>query len=170
MSAPTPPGAPEEPSGPARAPDGALRVIAVYKFCKTVLMIAIGLGTLRLLNPDVAAWADRWADALALRHDRRLLGQLFALVSGLSPRRLREVAIGAFLIALLFLTEGVGLWMGKRWAEYLTVIATTLFVPFEVVQLARLVTVARLAALLINLAVVAFLIYRLRRSESVRPA
>lgn len=170
MSAPTPPGAPEEPSGPARAPDGALRVIAVYKFCKTVLMIAIGLGTLRLLNPDVAAWADRWAAALALRHDRRLLGQLFALVSGLSPRRLREVAIGAFLIALLFLTEGVGLWMGKRWAEYLTVIATTLFVPFEVVQLARLVTVARLAALLINLAVVAFLIYRLRRSESVRPA
>jgi uncharacterized membrane protein (DUF2068 family) len=60
--------------------------------------------------------------------------------------------------------------MGKRWAEYLTVIATTLFVPVEIVQLVRLVTATRLAALLINLAVVAFLVYRLRRSESRRPA
>jgi uncharacterized membrane protein (DUF2068 family) len=170
MSAPTPPGAPELPSVPARAPDPALRVIAVYKFCKTVLMTAIGLVTLRLLNPEVAAWADRWAAALALRHDRRLLSYLIALVSGQSPRRLHEFAIGAFTIALLFLTEGVGLWLGKRWAAYLTVVATSVFVPFEIVSLARRVTVTRSAALLVNLAVVAFLIYRLRRSESVRPA
>lgn len=170
MSTPTPPGTPEEHAALARAPDRALRVIAVYKFCKTVLMVAIGLGTLRLLNPDVAAWADRWAAALALRHDRRLLSQIFAVVSGLSPRRLHEVAMAAFTIALLFMTEGVGLWLGKRWAEYLTVVATTLFVPFEIVELARRVTPTRFAALLINLAVVAFLIYRLRRSESARPA
>jgi uncharacterized membrane protein (DUF2068 family) len=151
-------------------PDRALRLIAVYKFCKAALTVAIGLGTMRLLNPAVAAWADRWAAALALRHDRRLLGQLIAVVAGLSPHRLEELALGAFTIALLFITEGVGLWMGKRWAEYLTVIATTLFVPVEIVQLVRLVTATRLAALLINLAVVAFLVYRLRRSESRRPA
>lgn len=170
MSAPAPPGAPEGSSGPPRAPDGALRVIAVYKFCKTVLMTAIGLGTLRLLNPEVAAWADRWAAALALRHDRRLLSQLFALVSGLSPHRLHELAIGAFTIALLFLTEGVGLWLGKRWAAYLTVVATSVFVPFEIMQFARHVTATRSAALLINLAVVAFLVYLLRRSEALRGA
>ena len=91
-------------------------------------------------------------------------------MSGLSPGRLHALAIGAFSVALLFVVEGVGLWMGKRWAAYLTVIATTLFVPFEIVQLARLVTAARAAALLINLAVVAFLAYRLRRFEAPRPA
>lgn len=146
--------------------DRALRLIAAYKFCKAVLLVAIGLGSLRLLNPEVAAWADRWAAALALRHDRRLLGQLIAVVSGLSPHRLEALALGAFTFALLFITEGVGLWMGKRWAEYLTVIATTLFVPVEIVQLVRSVTATRLAALLINLVVVTFLVYRLRRSES----
>jgi uncharacterized membrane protein (DUF2068 family) len=170
VSAPTPPGAPEKSATPAPAPDRALRVIAVYKFCKTALMVTLGLGTLRLLNPDVAAWADRWAAALALRHDRRVLSQLFALVSGLSPRHLHELALGAFTVALLFLTEGVGLWRGKRWAEYLTVIATTLFVPFEIVSLARRVTATRSAALLINVAVVAFLVYLLRRSEALRAA
>ncbi|HVO36190.1 MAG TPA: DUF2127 domain-containing protein [Gemmatimonadales bacterium] len=170
MSAPTPAGGAGEGAAPVAAPGRTLRVIAVYKFCKAALMTAIGLGTLRLLDPAVAAWADRWAAALALRHDRRLLGQLIALVSGLSPGRLQALAIGAFAVALLFLTEGVGLWMGKRWAEYLTVVATTLFVPFEIVQLARHVTLTRSAALLINLAVVAFLVYLLRRSESARQA
>ncbi len=155
---------------PGPRPDRALRLIAVYKFCKVALLVAIGLGTLRLLRPDVAAWADRWAAALALRHDRRLLGQLVAVVSGLSPRRLHALAIGAFIVALLFLTEGVGLWMGKRWAEYLTVVATMLFIPVEIFEVSRRVTATRISALLINLAVVVFLAYRLRRSESPPPA
>ena len=155
-------------SGPP--PDRALRVIAVYKFCKALLMAALALGTLRLLNPSVAAWAERWATALSLRHDRRLLGNFIALVSGLSNRRLHELAVGAFAVMLLFVTEGAGLWMGKRWAQYLTVIATTVFVPFEVVQVARLVTATRVAALLVNLAVVAFLVYRLRQFQALHPA
>ncbi len=165
MSAPQPPAGA---AAPDRRPDRALRVIAVYEFAKTVLMVALGLGTLRLLDPDVAAWAERWAAALSLRHDRRLLGELIALVSGLSPRRLHELAIGAFAVAALFLTEGVGLWMGRRWAEYLTVVATMVFLPVEFVQLVRRETPTRLAALLINLAVVAFLVYLLRRAEARR--
>jgi uncharacterized membrane protein (DUF2068 family) len=170
VSAPPPATSLHEGGGVRPRADRALRVIAVYKFCKVTLLTAIGLGTLRLLDPAVAAWADRWAAALALRHDRRLLGQLIALISGLSPQRLHALAIGAFTIALLFLTEGVGLWMGKRWAEYLTVIATTLFVPFEVAGLVRVITATRVAALLVNLAVVAFLVYLLRRSDGIHPA
>jgi uncharacterized membrane protein (DUF2068 family) len=171
LSAPNPPGAPAEAGGVhGRRPDRALRLIAAYKFCKAALLVAIGLGSLRLLNPDVEEWADRWAAALALRHDRRLLAQLVTLVSDLSPRSLQALALGAFAVALLFITEGVGLWVGKRWAEYLTVIATTLFVPVEIFELARRITAPRVAALLINLVVVAFLAYRLRRSESPRPA
>ncbi len=169
MSAPEVPESPPA-AAPDRSPVRALRVIAVYKFCKTALAILIGLGSLRLLRPDVAAWAERWSAALALRHDRRLLGQLIALVSGLSPHVLREFAIGAFAVALLFFVEGVGLWMGKRWAEYLTVVATTLFLPFEIVQFARRETSGRLAAVLLNLAVVVVLIYLLRRVEAARAA
>ncbi len=152
---------------PRRAPhpDRALRLVAVYELCKVPLLAAIGLGTLRLLNPEVVAWAERLGAALALRHDRRVLGHLIGLVSGLSPHQLRQFAVGAFAFAVLFAIEGVGLWLGKRWAEYLTVIATTVFIPVELFELARRVTPARLSALLINLAVVAFLAWRLRRSE-----
>ncbi len=107
-----------------------------------------------------------------MRHDRRVIQLLIAPVLGLHVRGLVTLAVGAFLLTGLFATEGVGLWLGKRWGQYLTVVATTLFVPLEIERLARVVTVTRVAALLLNLAVVAFLVYRLGRrtgSEPVSP-
>jgi uncharacterized membrane protein (DUF2068 family) len=138
-------------------------VIALFKFGKVALATIVGLGALRLLQPSTAAWADRWLAALAVKHDRRVVQQLLALIVGLRPRALETLAVGAFLLAGLFTIEGVGLWLGRRWGQYLTVIATMLFVPLEVVRLVHLASLTRLAALLVNLAVVAYLVYRLAR-------
>jgi len=103
--------------------------------------------------------------AFATSVDRRHLQLLLARVAGLSPARLELVALGAFLYAGLFTVEGVGLWLRLRWAEYLTVIATTPFLPLEVFELIKQLTLPRVTALLVNLLVVAYLIYRLRRSR-----
>jgi len=141
-----------------------LRLIALFKFFKAALLIAVCLGVLQLLNPDIAASAQRWATALTTSSDRRLLQHLLARAAGLSPARLELVALGAFLYAGLFTTEGVGLWLGRRWAEYLTVAATASFLPIEAVELVRRLTLPRATALILNLMVVAYLIYRLRRN------
>ncbi len=139
-----------------------LRVIAVYKFCKAVLLLVFSLGVLQLLQPSVLARVQRWVDALASMADRRALQHILGVITGSSPQRLELVAVGALLYATLFTVEGVGLWLGKRWAAYLTVIATALLVPVEVYALARHVSAARVATLLVNLAVVAYLIHHLR--------
>ena len=143
-----------------------LRLIALFKLLKALLLVTVGMGALRLLDPTVAARAQEGLRALAMSSDRRVVQDLLPLVSRLSPERLEALGIGAFLYAGLFTTEGVGLWLGKRWAEYLTVIATGSFVPFEIYELARRPGLPRLAALVLNLAVVAYLIYHLRRRES----
>src|SRR5438874_810945 len=78
-------------------------------------------------------------------------------------RRREAHGVGAYPCALLFTIEGVGLWGGRRWAEYLTVMATLSLVPLELFELLRAVTPARAAALVANLAVVAYLIGRMRR-------
>ena len=146
---------------PATGPrDRVLRLIALFKFCKAVLLVIVGLGALQLLDPEVAARAQRWVAALASSNDRSAVQRVLALVGGLSPRHLEALGVGAFLYALLFTIEGVGLWRGRRWAEYLTVVATLSLVPLE---LLRAVTPARVAALVVNLAVVAYLIGRMRR-------
>ena len=134
--------------------------------------MAVGLGALQLLHPDVAARAQQWVAALATNSDRQIVQQLIALIGDLSPARLEALGIGAFLYAALFATEGVGLWLRKRWAEFLTVIATLTFVPVAVFELTRRVSPSRLAALVLNLVVVAYLARRLlsrRRDEPLEP-
>jgi uncharacterized membrane protein (DUF2068 family) len=64
--------------------------------------------------------------------------------------------------AVLELVEGIGLWHEQRWAEYLTVIATAGLLPLEIVELTRRVTVIRVGALVVNLLIVVWLVYRKR--------
>lgn len=145
---------------------GVLRLIAVFKLLKVLLLVTVGLGALKLLDPAVAARAEEWLRSLAMSSDRRVMQGVLVFVSRLTPARLEALGIGAFLYAALFTTEGMGLWLEKRWAEYLTVIETGSFVPFEVYEVARGPTLPRMATLALNLAVVAYLIYHLRRREA----
>lgn len=86
------------------------------------------------------------------------LDKLFTLRSG----TLHEVGIALLAYALLEGTEAVGLWIGKRWAEYLTFVSTTVLLPLEVYEIANRPTVLKVIGFLINLAVVIFLLVRKR--------
>jgi uncharacterized membrane protein (DUF2068 family) len=90
-----------------------------------------------------------------LLHD---LDQLFTLQS--SKLRLAGVGIAAY--ALLEGAEAVGLWYQKRWAEYLTFIATTVLLPLEIYELTRTVSPFKLIAFIINLAIVIYLLFAKR--------
>ena len=146
--------------------DRVLRLIALFKFLKALLLVVVGLGAVKLLDPAAAARAQEGLRMLASSSDRRVVQHLLVLVSRLTPERLEALGVGAFLYAGLFTTEGVGLWLGKRWAEYLTVIATGSFVPLEIYELAGRPGPSRLAALVLNVAVVVYLIHHLRQRES----
>jgi uncharacterized membrane protein (DUF2068 family) len=76
----------------------------------------------------------------------------------ITPTHLYEV--GAFVVgyAALEAAEMVGLWFAKRWAEYLTFIATTLLIPFEVSEIVHSITVLKVITLVINIAVAVYLL------------
>jgi uncharacterized membrane protein (DUF2068 family) len=86
-----------------------------------------------------------------LLHD---LDQLFTLQS--SKLRLAGLGIGAY--ALLEGAEAVGLWFQKRWAEYLTFIATTALLPLEIYELSHKISVFKIVALIVNIAIVVYLL------------
>jgi uncharacterized membrane protein (DUF2068 family) len=90
-------------------------------------------------------------------HAHGLLHDLERLVT-LHVTTLWLIGVAAALYALLEGAEAVGLWLQRRWAEYLTFTATTLFLPLEVYELAARVTVLRLLALAVNLAIVLYLL------------
>ena len=75
---------------------------------------------------------------------------------------LYAVAAAAAGYAVLEGVEAVGLWYQKRWAEYLTFIATTVFLPYEIYELAQKVSLLKVLALVINIAIAAYLLYAKR--------
>lgn len=153
------------PSASARSHRG-LQLIAAFKFLKATVLVAAGFAALGLLDPDRVALTEAWLERLALRPGHRLVAAWAAragtLLSGAGSRRVLEVAIGAFLYAGLFLVEGVGLARARRWAEYLTVIASSSYLPFELLALRRHPAAAPAGTILLNIAVVAYLVAQLR--------
>ena len=140
-----------------------LRLIAAFKLLKACSLIAVGVGALRLLHKDVAAVAEHWINMFQVDLHNHFIDLFLAKLSILDDRRLKELSVGTFIYAGVFLVEGVGLAMRKRWAEYFTIITTSSLLPIEIYELARRASIGRIIALVINLAVVAYLIFELRR-------
>ena len=146
--------------------------IAAFKLFKATLLVIAGLGALRLLHRDVAMTLTGWAQHLHVDPDNRHIHAVFVKAFNASPRQLEEAAAGTFFYSALLLTEGVGLLLRRRWAEYFTVLMTALFIPFEVYELMEKLTQVRVAVLAINIAIVWYLAARLKKSAAteIRPA
>jgi uncharacterized membrane protein (DUF2068 family) len=147
---------------------GGILLIAVFKLFKGLLLFAVGVGALKLLHRNVAFEAERWADAFRVDPNNHYIHRLLEKLSILDARKLKELSVGTFFYSALLLTEGTGLLLGKSWAEYFTVVATCSFIPLEVYELTKRVSSARLIVLLLNIAVVVYLVIELRRSRKSR--
>jgi uncharacterized membrane protein (DUF2068 family) len=144
--------------------DGLL-LIAIFKLIKGTLLIAVGIGGLKLLHRDVSEVVAQWIDALRIDPDNRYVHRLLVRLWAVDEHKLKEISAGSFFYAGLLLTEGFGLLLKKRWAEYFTVIATGSLLPLEVYELAKGASLAKLLLLAVNVAVVWYLVARLRRER-----
>jgi uncharacterized membrane protein (DUF2068 family) len=140
-----------------------LLLIALFKLIKGILLLAVGIGALKLLHRDIAQTVAHWVDILRVDPDNRLIHGLLSRVLSVTPGQLRAASAGTFVYAGLLLTEGLGLLFRKRWAEYFTIITTAGLIPIELYELSRRVTTAKVAVLFINVAIVAYLIRRVRK-------
>ncbi len=147
-----------------RRSDLVIRLIAIERLARGVLLVSVGA----VLSADTRIdWATRlrdWANDLGLDPSRHVLvARLIDRAAALTPHQLLVIGLVALAYGGLEIVEGVGLWMRRRWAEYLTVIATSLFIPLEIWELAHRPSVLKAGGLAINLLVVAYLIVMLRR-------
>jgi uncharacterized membrane protein (DUF2068 family) len=139
-----------------------IRLIGLFKLLKAILLVAVGVGAFKMVHSDITDVATRLVTGLGLDPGGRHVGQLLLETANLTPDKIRAVGVGSFLYAALFLTEGTGLLMAKRWAEWFSVIITSSLVPFEIYEIHRHPTMLKVVALLVNLAFVAYLLYRIR--------
>ena len=149
--------------------DGALLVIAVFKFIKGATLLALAFGALSFLHKDVASEVEHWIDQLRIDPDNRFIGELLSKLRLVHTKESKELSALGAGYAALFLTEGTGLLFRKRWAEWLTIVATSALMPFEAYELVKEFTAVRLLALLVNAAVVLYLIYLVRQKGPSSP-
>jgi len=145
--------------------DSVIRLIAVFKLLKASLLIALGVGAFKLLHKDTTAVAEHWISVFRLDPASHFIDKAVAKVANLSPDLIKKLGLGSFVYAGLFLIEGVGLWLMKRWAEWLTVIITSSLVPIELYEIHRHMTPAKVLALVINVAIVIYLVYHVRSTH-----
>lgn len=118
-----------------------------------------------LFHKDVASHVERWLGQLRIDPDNQYVGALLTKLQLVHTKELKELSALGAGYAALFLTEGTGLLFRQRWAEWLTIVSTSLFMPVEVYELIKEFTALRLLLLLVNAAVVLFLVYRVRQKE-----
>ena len=140
-----------------------LAVIAVFKMVKGVLMLLIGLGLLKLVHAEIATLFTLLIEALHLNADSRLIHALVLKIDALQPNSVLVAGLVSLGYAGMLLVEGIGLWLEFTWAAYLTVVSTSLLLPFELYEIIKQVSMLRVGVLLLNLVIVLYLISQLRQ-------
>ncbi|GAC1660039.1 MAG: hypothetical protein NVS9B15_24130 [Acidobacteriaceae bacterium] len=145
--------------------DKGLLVIGGFKLVEAVFFVLVGMGALHFLHSDLGDAALKLATRLRVDPEGRLVTFVLDHVDALTAHRLRQIGIVTFLYAAVRVAEGVGLLMEKLWAEYLTVGVTAAFLPWEMYEIVKRADVVRIGLFVINLSVLVYLIWALKRRE-----
>jgi uncharacterized membrane protein (DUF2068 family) len=145
--------------------DRLLKVIAAERLFRALVLVALGIVLMTHAHTDWGHTVNTVAHDLGLDPSRNGIQKLVDKVRAISPNKYVLFGIVAVAYGILEAVEGYGLWLRRRWAEYLTVVATSLlFIP-EIYELTKRTTPLKVGALIVNAMIVAYLVWRLRHHE-----
>jgi uncharacterized membrane protein (DUF2068 family) len=148
-----------------------MKLISLNKASHAALfwLVAAALAVIQTNLTRLHDWAQKVLKGLGgavndtgQQASRGWLDRQLAHLLDLRTTTVRVLLVTALLYAVVETVEAIGLWKEKRWAEYLTVLATAGFLPLEVHELSKRVTVVRIVALVLNVALIVWLVYAKR--------
>ena len=139
---------------------GMLRVIALYKLVKVIVLLATAYEVVRLHDASILARVYNWMATLPSGLERDIVGKSLAWFSGLSNAKLEALRAGTLAYATVFSVEGIGLWMGRRWGEWLTIIVTGSLIPLEFFEQWVRPSFGKTTLIVVNMAIVWYLVAR----------
>ena len=140
-----------------------LKLIAAERIVRSVLLVAAGVYLLTHLDKDFGNLAAKVLKAVELDPRRPFFHRIVTYLHDLHASEIKIAALLAIGYGILELVEGIGLWMDQLWAEYLTVIATSLLLPYELYELIHRPTIWKVGGIAINILIVVYLARLLRR-------
>ena len=146
-----------------------LRAVALFEALKGALVLVAGFGLARAINSDAGEFAERLVHRLHLDAAKRFPRIFIDLANNLSDGQLWALAALAIAYSMVRFAEAYGLWFARRWGEWIAALSGGIYVPVEIYELSRSVSTVKLAALILNTLVVAYMCFLLLRRRR-RPA
>lgn len=145
---------------------GALRTVALLEAAKGALVLLAGFGLLSLIHHDIQRVAERLVVHAHLNPASGYPRIFLDLAKQLTDARLLLLAAGAITYSLVRFTEAYGLWHARRWAKWFAAMSGGIYIPFELFELYARVTWISLGSLVLNIAIVAFMLYSALHPEN----
>jgi uncharacterized membrane protein (DUF2068 family) len=148
---------------------GMLRTIALYKLVKVVILLLAAYGEVKLHDATLTAKMLSWASARphGLEHD--LVTRGLSWFSGLSESRVHALRLLTLTYAAVFALEGIGLWLQRRWAEWLTVVITASLIPLEFWELIQRPSPGAAGLIVANMLIVGYLYWHVSTHQQPAP-
>jgi uncharacterized membrane protein (DUF2068 family) len=146
--------------GMPRRSDTLVAIIGGFKLAKTAFLLTAGISGLIARPQRLSGLAERAVGWIGFFPGRGLIEQAIQEVGSLDRAAERRLALFSLAYAAVFLVEGVGLLMRKRWAEWMTVIVTGSFIPIEIYEMVEHFGAGKVVVLVVNVAIVIYLAWR----------
>jgi uncharacterized membrane protein (DUF2068 family) len=139
-------------------PPLAVKFFAVVKLLKGIALAGIALGLFRLAHRDLDQAAEDFITFLKVSPENRYARLLLEKAGLVQPGQVMRAGIATSVYSSILLLEGLGLWFGASWAEYLVVLSTGLFVPEEIRACLRGFTWTKFTILTVNAVILIYFI------------
>lgn len=144
-----------------------LRAVALFEALKGTIVLVAGFGLARAINSDAGEFAEHLVHRLHLNPAQRFPRIFIDLANNLSDAQLWALAALAMGYSILRFAETYGLWFQRRWGEWVAALSGGVYVPVEIYELSRGYSTVKLAALVLNALVVAYMCFLLVRRRRI---
>ncbi|MBC7734082.1 MAG: DUF2127 domain-containing protein [Bacteriovorax sp.] len=143
-----------------------MRAVAMMEALKGIVVFGAGFGLLTLLHRDVRRVAVSLVTHLHLDPEAHYAGLFVDAAARLTDARLWAGAALALAYSAIRAAEAYGLWHDRRWAAWLGATSGAIYLPIEVYELWHKPSAVKAATLALNVAVVAYLVWTLRKRRA----
>jgi uncharacterized membrane protein (DUF2068 family) len=144
-----------------------LRLIALLEAAKGALVLLTGAGLLSLIHKDLHLAAVQLVQHLHLNPASHYPEIFINLADRTTDIQLWAVALDAILYAIIRFAEAIGLWMQLQWAKWFALLTGGIYIPIEVYEVLYGISWPKVAVLIVNVIIVAYLLFSVMRSEKV---
>jgi uncharacterized membrane protein (DUF2068 family) len=143
---------------PAEKAPNVLKLIAAVKIVKGVALAGVALGLFSIVHRDLDTLANDFIEFMRISPENHYAKLLLEKAGVVEPHSIVRAGIATAFYAAILLSEGIGLWFGAPWAEYVVIISTGAFVPEEILTMIRKPDLAKGIVILVNAVILFYVI------------